>query len=660
MTASPVRRQPFRRLRLLLLALAVVVLVGVGTLYLVGRRAQPPLRPVAGEDPLAAADDALAFSEGFEFEQRIGERSAFRLSGDRFVRGRDETITLEGVAVELTREDGSSYRIESRDATWNPGNREAHLTGAVRLIGPRDFQLVSEQLDLVDGGRRVVSRGPVQLSLGAHFGGRATGLRFDTQAERLHLQGRVRLAGTLGDAGGRLSIEAASLLLDRPARKVRASGRVELDASGDRLRTEWLEVTFDAAEREPVSALARGGVSGGLAARGDAAAGGQRVRYEAARARLDFAGAPARPAALELSGADGVPARLHMPGAAGVSRSLVAPTLLASFDEGGRPVAAAATGGVVMRELGAPGGRREARGTEAKAGFDGRGELQQITLTGEVSLSQGDTTASGARAEFVAGSSTGTLFGAGGRPAEVHTARGTLRAPRLELDQRTGKVSATGGVHGVLDDTGSGVQIGPASSGVREPIRIQARQASWDDSRSAWSFSGEVQAVQGETLLFADELTGSETERTATASGSVRTIWREPATPGLPQPQPTTVSASRLDYRQEPGELNYEGTVVARQGDRELAADRVHVELDQDNQARRLEATGEVRLMERPSGRTITGERAEHDFEARRILVMGEPVTLLEPGGAQVRGRRLLYDVAAGTARMLADEEEVP
>ncbi len=660
MTAAPARRQPFRRLRLLLLALAVVVVAGVGMLYLVGRRAQPPARPVAGEDPLAAADDALAFSEGFEFEQRIGERSAFRLSGDRFVRGRDETVSLEGVAVELTREDGSSYRIESRDATWNPGSREAQLTGEVRLSGPREFHLESEQLDLVDGGRRVVSRGPVRLGLGTRFGGRATGLRFDTRAERLHLQGRVRLAGSVGEAGGRLSIEAASLLLDRPSRKVRASGRVELDADGDRLRTEWLELTFDAAERDPVSALARGGVAGGLAARGEAHSGGDRIRYEAARARLEFAGSPARPATLELRGADGVPARLQMPGDAGTSRSLVAPTLLATFDESGRPVAAAATGGVLLREQGAPEGRREARGSEATAGFDPLGGLQQITLTGEVSLSQGETTATGARVEFAAGSSTGTLFGSGGRPAEVRSARGTLRAPRLEFDQRAGSVRAAGGVHGVLDDAGSGVQIGPTSSGQREPIRVQAREASWDDPRRAWSFAGEVQAVQGETLLFADLLSGSESEQAASASGHVRTIWREPATSDTPQPQPTTVSASRLDYRRAAGQLDYEGSVVARQGDRELAADRVRVELDPDNQARRLEATGAVRLSDRGSGRTITGERAEHDFEARRILVLGEPVILLEPGGARVRGRRLLYDVAAGTARMLADDEEVP
>ena len=65
-----------------------------------------------------------------------------------------------------------------------------------------------------------------------------------------------------------------------------------------------------------------------------------------------------------------------------------------------------------------------------------------------------------------------------------------------------------------------------------------------------------------------------------------------------------------------------------------------------------------MRILDRASGRTISGSRADHDLVARRILVVGEPVLLREPGGTQVRGRRLIYDLAAGTARMLSEGEE--
>src|SRR5690606_23983779 len=137
MPAVSPSRPPFRRLRRALLVLAGLVVCGVAGLYLLGRQTMPPVEVVAGPDPLTSDEGALAFSEGFEYEQRIGERSAFLLAGERFVRGRDESVSLEGVAVELTREDGGTYRIESRHALWRPDLKEAQLTEAVRLVGPR-------------------------------------------------------------------------------------------------------------------------------------------------------------------------------------------------------------------------------------------------------------------------------------------------------------------------------------------------------------------------------------------------------------------------------------------------------------------------------------------------------------------------------------------
>lgn len=713
MPAVSPSRPPFRRLRRALLVLAGLVVCGVAGLYLLGRQTMPPVEVVAGPDPLTSDEGALAFSEGFEYEQRIGERSAFLLAGERFVRGRDESVSLEGVAVELTREDGGTYRIESRHALWRPDLKEAQLTEAVRLVGPRGLQLTSERLDLVDGGRRLISRGPVGLALGERFGGRAAGLRFETPTERLHLQGRVRLAGTTGEAEAerRLALEAGTMMLDRPTRTVRASNRVLLQSGGDRLAARWLEVVFDEDEREPVSALARGGVHGGFDAgdpsgslgdepteamadaRGSAedvvadasgdpeelpdeeatsstddpvaeataasstGGGRARVRFQAAVARLAFAGQPSRPAQLELDGEAGSPARLVLVGDDAATRVLTAPTVLASFGEDGHPTAAGASGGVVLRERGGPSGLREASGAEATVGFQPGGTVGRIELRGAVRVAHGDTEAHGERAQFDPGTGTGALFGSATAPATARGPRGVLFAPRIDVDQAASTVRATGGVRGEL---ARGAAIGPdgsAAGASDEPVHIRAREASWADAGRSWRFAGEVQAVQGETLLFADELVGTEAG-SAQARGGVRTVWREAATAELPEPPSTTVSAAQLAYRRQPGELLYEGEVMARQGERELAAARVRVELDEAGQARHLEATGDVRILDRASGRTISGSRADHDLVARRILVVGEPVLLREPGGTQVRGRRLIYDLAAGTARMLSEGEE--
>lgn len=248
MTGPRAPRPPFRTLRLALLAAAVLVVLAVAGLYVLGRRAQPALAVPAESEEVSAVDrGAGAIGQGFEYEQRIGERSAFRLEGDEFQRGLDDVVTLRGVVLELTREDGKTYRIESRDAIWDPGGREARLSGDVRLA-QGEFRLSSQRLDLVDGGRTVLSKGPVQLGFGRGIEGRATGMRYDAGADRFQLKGRVRIAGTAEPGGPPLALEAGSVNYDRGVRLLRAVGNVTLAHGGDLLDARAVDLILDPAE----------------------------------------------------------------------------------------------------------------------------------------------------------------------------------------------------------------------------------------------------------------------------------------------------------------------------------------------------------------------------------------------------------------------------
>lgn len=658
MTGPRAPRPPFQTLRRALLAAAVLLVAAVAGLYLLGRRAQPGLPSAPADEAASAVDrDTGAFGQGFEYEQRIGERSAFRLEGDEFQRGLDEVVTLRGVVLDLTREDGSTYRIESRDAIWDPNVREARLSGDVRLA-QGEFRLASQRLDLIDGGRTVVSKGPVQLGFGRGFEGRATGLRYDATVDRFQLKGRVRIAGTSEPGGPELALEAGSVNYDRTVRLLRAVGNVTLAHGGDLLNARAVDLILDAAERSPRKAIARGEVSGRIVP-DDPSASPAPLRFEGGRLEVDFAGDPARATSLVLHGAEGSPARIQFPGEGGAHRILVAPAVTAEL-VAGRPTRAVARGGVLLREgdrLADQRLRRDVTAATATATFAADGTVEKVDLGGGVRVQGPDFEAAGATGEVRAKDDLAILRGTAREPASARTPRGTFHAPEIRYARGSGVVRGVGGVRAELASGASGPSLTAGGASRDEPVRVEAREGDWNERDGSWSFRGRVQAVQGVDLLFAEELHGSEPAGTVAATGGVRTVW-SPAAKGGEASSPMTIAADRLDYDRGRGEIVYAGTVTARQLERELSADRVRVELDTDQRARRMVATGAVRIVDRAQGRTVEGAEAIHDLAAETILVTGEPVVLAEREGTSVRGRRLLYDLSAGTARMLAEGED--
>ncbi len=663
MPASRPARPPFQRLRRGLLAGLAIALAGLAGLYLLGRP-KPAGEEKVDRDETAASESlderqAIVMSEGFEYEQRIGERSAFRLEGQRFVTGRDGVVNLEGVALELTRESGDSYRIESERATYHPEEQEARLAGEVRLAGGRGFALHADRLDLIDGGRTVVSRGVVRFELGSGFTGRASSMRFDSENDRFALAGRVRMSGQRAPDDPPLALEADDLVLDRGTRIARAVGRVELTSGSDRLGANEIDVGLGADEKTVESAIARGQVSGRLAAEESDGEEGGRLRFEGTSARVDFAGSPARPSALDLEGGPEGPARVNFRDDQGDTRTLIAPHLVAAL-ESGRPTGAGASGGVRLRESarGAEGRLlREARSESAQATFAADGSLARVVLVGGVVLTQADLEATGDRVEVDFSSGSAVLLGTPAGPARARNQRGELLAPRIEVARAQGKLRASGGVRASFVPGTGGLRLAPAEKGGGETIQVEAREAEWDDRARSWAFRGRVQAVQGESLLFADELEGSEQEGRVTARGTVNTVWREAPAGTTAAGPSTTVTADGLVYLRNAGRIEYHDHVLARQEGRELASDLLVVELDAEQRARKMTASGTLRLDDRPLGRTVTGETAIHDLEAKTIVVEGSPVVLAESTGSTIRGRRLLYDLGSGSARMISGAE---
>jgi lipopolysaccharide transport protein LptA len=714
MTAPGAPRPPFQRLRRALLVVLALLIAGVAGLYLLGRSAAPPIEREGETDSAAgsaagpgkarrpsAERDAVLLSEGFEYEQRIGERSAFRLRGERFATDREGVVTLQGVGLALTRENGDSYQIESRRAVYDPRDQSARLAGEVRLSGARGLHLTGEKLDLVRGGRTVVSRGPVRFGLGTAYSGDAAMLRFDFEDDHFLLRGGVRVHG----AGAQpTTLRAEQVVFERPLHLVRATGRARLTAGGSRIRAHRIDAQLDSDDGEVQRATAVGGVAGQLlpasAASGDAddeeaagedqaakgggeatekeggeatekeggeatAQGGdegpagppaEKLHFEGATLHVDFSGEPRQASAIDLEGEEGSPAQLAFHGADAGVRTLTAPHVVAVLDAG-KLHGAAATGGVRLTERRPGAVERTATSDRAEATFDDAGELASVRLTDRVTLEQAPSRAEASEATIDTASGRARLKGGKDR-VRVTTERGELRAPEVELERDGGKLHARKGVLALLRPRAGSIGIGPAGPDARQPIRVESAEADADDAHHSWEFRGDVRAAQGEDLLFADRLAGTEDPDTLSASGSVRTVTRQ-AGGGGPEAT-TTISADGLTYDRAAARIEYTGSVRVRQEGREMTSEHLVIDLDDQQRATRMTATGSVRIEDRAAGRTVTGQSAVHDLEARTILVEGDPVVLTEKAGGTVRGHRLLYDLAAGSARVLPDPEAKP
>jgi lipopolysaccharide transport protein LptA len=112
-----------------------------------------------------------------------------------------------------------------------------------------------------------------------------------------------------------------------------------------------------------------------------------------------------------------------------------------------------------------------------------------------------------------------------------------------------------------------------------------------------------------------------------------------------------------MSYSDREDLLVYEEKVRVVEADRTLLANRLQVELDEQGEAERMTATGDVTLNAQAEGRTITAQSADYDFAGERVVFQGSPVTLKDAKGGTLSGAQAVYSTADGKVRVTAAEE---
>ncbi|HET9768421.1 MAG TPA: LPS export ABC transporter periplasmic protein LptC [Thermoanaerobaculia bacterium] len=650
-----------KAVRWIALGVAAFLAGAIALLWFLGRQGKPELSTVEGENPR----DAQQVGKGFDHTITHEGKPLLRIRGKRDRYDKQGDLHVEEVLITAFQEDGSRYEVAADVASYNLQQKQAVLEGHVSLAGPQGFALRTKKLTLKQGGRWLHSASQVNFQWGTDppIAGRAQELGAQINRGEFVLSGGVGLRSMQGGGEGEpFSMSADVIVFQRTLHQLRADGKVLLKHGTSHLQADRLAVHLAPEDNRLQFLRARWRVQGTFH---DVDAAGRKgfLISEGDGLAVLFDEAGKLPTRIELEGDGKQPGHLRRGIEGGPTFDLVAGQTQGDL-AGGRLTTAHAAGGVTLVEEvpGAPPRKLTARAADADLASDGT--LAQVEVRGEVRVQdpgRGELTA----ARAVLTPERTDAFGAAGTPVRLNSPRGELRAPQITYTRGNGLAHATGGVEATLPPGKDNPMEDTPLAESGEPVLVQAEEGFWRGEPQSFSFKGKVRAWSGDRVLRADQLRGEGETQQLSASGAVQTVWFMPppktAEPGAPTgPRQVRVDAETLLYSDREHRLVYGGGVRVVDGLRTLQSKDLTVELTAKGQARRMIATGDVKLEAPAEGRTITAESANYDVESRRVVFLGSPVTLNDKKGGTLSGKQAVYSMATSKVRVTAEVEEGP
>ena len=683
------RRRQLRN-RLLRAALLLALVSGVGgltALFLQGREERAADKADAGaeetveviEEPEAVTETAQLSAEEFESTLEREGIEVFRIRGAQTSSDDQGNVNLSQVEVAYPQGD-DHYSLRADGATYNEETSATHLEGSVALQGTNGLAVDADWLELAAGGMVLTAADDSRF----RFEGvtvQGDDLRMDFREEIARMGGGVRLVGAEESDSGVEADPSASLSLGAETLEyrwregiVRALGGAEMAIGSFTLVARSL--TLQEGEAGGLAGLeARGEIelraplettepdvegTGRLAGESTLV-----LRGDALDVQFDAAQAPSR---IDLSGPSwGGPAVLRIDYGDGSQRRVRARFLQFSFLEG---VLAefSSRARVELHELVPDRQRplRQASSVVAAGRFDEEGVLVELTLGGNVELTDRSETTVFARAEEATIDPSTQRVDFRGQPAKLVLSQGELEGNRVLFDQGNRCAEASGGVRLTFDgsgDAGAGALpfggVSPSEGGASDAGAsvITAGEALLCEAGES-RFRDGVEVRRGPDLLAAAQLRITEDRRRMVANGDVRTVWHSrplarTATAGETGTESATerwsISAERMNYDEDGSELRYSGGAVAVLGEQNLKCDELTIEAipgDQDSaragsEAQTLFCLGSARLDDPGYGGSVEANRAVYAFAERVIRFSGNVV--FRGGTDELRGPGLNY-----------------
>lgn len=648
-----------KRLELAVLAFGAAFLLLIGLSFRPGRR---PAATSPGPSPEttapAGAGQATTVLSGVDFTESVRGKPVFRIRSEKTVGfGPGAGLlpnwyALEGVELTVYTEEGTPVTVRGDRADYEERSKKARLTGNVRWTDEDGSLGETERVEFRPDTRTLEISAPLHFVRGT-FDLRAASGSYDVRGRLVRLTGPVKGSGTGEGSGGLSELAADGALFRRTEGLVELKGNVAASSlSGDRVtadalvlkleetgkRVEWARATGHV--RGVLAGHVRGvlvGASGGktpgapnAASAAPPAAGASMPRSYAGEQAAIFFAADGATRSLGLLGS---PAWVEEP-----ARRVEARAIDVAF-EGGRAVSATARGEVRIRTQEAA-----ARSGRAAIAFAPGGDVETMELAERVEISAGGRSGRAERVVQVPARSVWLLTGGPGSSATVEDDGARVSAARIELTRVPEGLRAEGNARAVFVGKPGEPRAPTLVGDPGKPTHGKAERMVFDQTARTAHLSGGASLWQGESSLFADDITLNDAARTVVAVGHVRALLeRPPAGRGAGAPTRSTITARRMIYQDAGGTATFEDGVSIVRGSWRARAQRGAAYFAGEPQRRieRVELVGSVEVHDAAAGRDATAEKAtDYPAEGRTVLE-GKPARVSDRDGNRVAGATL-------------------
>lgn len=627
-----------RAIRILRLALPVVFLAFILLIVLSWNRAKVGKEKIVPEPlPQTRTGVAIAVSKKFEDTQTVGGRVVSHIVADRVIAYKSQWNTLENVRLTLYRENGLSYELTCPQAEFNSETKEANAQGGVRVTSSDGVDISTAQIHY--DGNRLTNNIPVQFAID-RWRGTAGAVELDVQAETLHLAKRVDATMTpLVQTEPPMTIKAADGVFRRRENDVNFAKDVVLTRGADVLSGDRMSGKFTPDRRTLVAMEGAGHIK--MVMSGDTKPGedlGGRKTIDCQRFFSEL-GPDGQIAAINAVGEPGL-AHAVLDGPP--SRDIVARTFrVALRDRAVQEIKA--EWNVVIKETGDT--PRESRADHVIVGFDpARHRAVNALIEGNFKYHDPKTDATAVRANYDIVNDRVLLTAIPGFDPSVTSEGSTVKAKQIEFSPKAQTAKATGEVIAQLVSRGGSdaTNIFPGG-GEKQPVYVNSDTLLMRQANRQAVFSGNVKAWQVNNTLLAQDLQIQGNGDVITARGAVRTVLYNAGTEN--RKVPVLSKSDQLIARRNDRKLELLGNVQIDDDTRTLTGERATFFFDANRKIERVEAENKVVVVEKPTSRKMTGDKATYYLARKMVYVDGSPATATGPQG-NVSGQQIKLDLA--------------
>lgn len=453
-------RSPFVWLRRILLVLGLGSVLGVG-LLLAGAwfGKAGTVRP-----PDAAAvdtgDDTRERGTDFTFTQfGPGGEPLFRIRADKSRQDRADNVFLDGVALDVYRQDGSSIAIAGKSAVFHREAGSAELDGDVVLRGWDHLEMRARALRLQAEGQVLTSEGAVELRYPPDLVGRASSFTVDRRNDSITLAGGVHLR-SVPEAAVAVRLDCDRLVYRQQEGQLRAHGDVFLERGEHQLQARAVTVFSNDGLRTIEALRARFDVRGTIVRASSEGEAPVRIAYQGELLEVESEGGAPTPSEPEAVGEAEEPTG-EPTGEPAAELEQEQPA--ADADTGAEALSAGGTGrrillrapnrGLTTVTIQEPSGlERTLTGRRLIGQLDAASRL--VSVAGDGSPLELVERQAGPKADAEAGAGAGAAAGTGAASGETHVVRqASARSGRADFlpDGRIGAVVLRGEVQ-LADD----------------------------------------------------------------------------------------------------------------------------------------------------------------------------------------------------------------